>query len=149
MNEKTLVLIKPDAVAKGLTGNIISDLDNLGLKMIGLKLVKVTDELAKAHYLEHKERPFFNDLILHITGKLHNNAPVIAIVYEGESAIEKIRKLAGSTNPEKAELKSLRGKYGRIHSETKCLETVIHSSDSAESAKREIALWFAQDELIK
>src|SRR5271157_4924802 len=101
------------------------------------------------HYLEHKEKPFFEDLISHLMGKLHNNSKVIAIVYEGENAIEKMRKLTGDTNPEKADFRTLRGKYGRINSQTKCHETVIHSSDSEKSAQREISLWFRSDELIE
>lgn len=149
MTERTLVLIKPDAVAKGLAGNIISDLDKSGLRMIGLKLVKVKEELAEEHYSEHKGKPFFNNLILHITSKLHDNSPVIAIIYEGDNAVLKIREIAGNTNPEKASFKSLRGKYGRIHSETKSFENAIHTSDSVESANREIALWFKKDEIIE
>jgi len=149
MAEKTLVLIKPDAIAKGLAGNIISDIDKIGLKIIGLKIVKVKKELAEEHYYEHKEKPFFQDLISHITGKLHNNSNVIAIVYEGENAIKKIRELAGETNPEKADFISLRGKYGRINAQIKCFENVIHASDSVENANREIALWFRKDEIIE
>jgi nucleoside-diphosphate kinase len=129
MTERTLVLIKPDAVAR--------------------KIVKVKEGLAEEHYSEHKEKPFFPNLISHLTGKLHNNANVIAIVYEGENAIKKIRETAGETNPEKADFKSLRGKYGRIHSETKSFENAIHASDSVESANREIALWFRKDEIIE
>jgi len=149
MNEKTLVLIKPDAVARGLVGNIISDLDRTGLRMIGLKIVKVKKELAEEHYHEHNGKPFFQNLISYLTGKLHNDAKVIAIVYEGENAIKKIRELAGETNPEKADFKSLRSKYGRIHSETKSFENAIHASDSVENANREIALWFKKDEIIE
>jgi len=88
-NEKTLVLIKPDAMVKRLAGNIINDLYNLNLKMIGLKLVNVKRELAEMHYSEHKEKPFFEDLIKHLTGELHNNENVIAIAYEGDDAIQK------------------------------------------------------------
>ncbi|HEB46907.1 MAG TPA: nucleoside-diphosphate kinase [Candidatus Pacearchaeota archaeon] len=147
--ERTLVLIKPDAMVKGLAGNIVSEIHSLGLKMIGLKLVNVKKELAEEHYLEHKEKPFFNDLIKHITGELHENENVIAIVYEGENAVKKIRECAGATNPEEAHPKSLRGKYGRIHSETKCHETVLHASDSPESAEKEIDLWFDKSEIVE
>ncbi|MFZ1970757.1 MAG: nucleoside-diphosphate kinase [Candidatus Nanoarchaeia archaeon] len=149
MEEKTLVLVKPDAFAKGLAGNIISELDRLNLKMIGLKVISVKKELAEEHYKEHKGKPFFDKLVSHLTGKLHNGANVVAIVYLGENAIQKIREFAGSTDPEKADFKSLRGKYGRINSKNDCFENVIHSSDSPESAKKEIALWFKQDELIE
>ncbi len=147
--ERTLVLIKPDAMAKKLAGNIIYDIDNLGLKMIGLKLVNVQKELAEQHYSEHKNKPFFEELIKHITGELHGNENVIAIIYKGENAIQKIRNLVGETNPDKATPNSLRGKYGRIHSITNCHETVIHASNSVESAEREITLWFNKQELVE
>ena len=149
--ERTLVLIKPDAMVKSLAGNIISELYNLNLKMIGLKLVNVQKELAEQHYFEIKEKrgqEIFDKLIKHITGELHNNENVIAIVYEGKDAIQKVRNLAGTTNPEEAEPNTIRGKYGRIHSQTDCYENLIHASDSKESAEKEIALWFEDSELV-
>lgn len=147
--EKTLVLIKPDAMIKRLAGNIISDLYQLNLKMIGLKLVNVKRELAEQHYSEHKGKPFFEDLIKHITGELHNNENVIAIVYSGENAVQKIRDAIGKTNPDECEPWNIRGKYGKIHTKTNCHETVIHASDSKESAEREISLWFKDNELVE
>ncbi|MBT4375982.1 nucleoside-diphosphate kinase [archaeon] len=146
--EKTLVLIKPDAMVKKLAGNVISELYNAGLKMIGLKLVNVKRELAEQHYNEHKGKPFFEKLIQHITGELHGNENVIAIAYEGEDAIQKIRTAAGKTHPEEAEYSTIRGKYGRHVSSTDCFENVIHASDSPKSGEREIYLWFDEDELI-
>lgn len=146
--ERTLVLIKPDAMVKRLAGNIITDLYTLNLKMIGLKLVNVKRELAEKHYEEHKGKPFFEDLIKHITGELHNNENVIAIVYEGENAVTKIRNAIGKTNPDECEPWHIRGKYGKINTKTDCHETVIHASDSPESAKREIELWFNENELV-
>lgn len=146
--ERTLVLIKPDAMIKRLAGSIINDLYNLNLKMIGLKLVNVQRELAEKHYEEHKGKKFYEDLIKHLTGELHNNENVIAIVYEGENAIKKIRDFVGATNPDEATPSSLRGKYGKIHTKTNCHETVIHASDSITSAEREISLWFGDDELV-
>ena len=149
--EKTLVLIKPDAMIKNLAGNIITELNSLGLKMIGLKLVNVKRELAEQHYFDIKEKKgkdVFEKLIKHITGKLHNNENVIAIVYHGKNAIQKVRVVAGDTHPENAEPNTLRGKYGRVHSKTNCYENVLHASDSLESAEREIKLWFKDDELV-
>ena len=149
--ERTLVLIKPDAMVKCLAGNIISDLYNLNLKMIGLKLVNVQKELAEQHYFDLEEKhgkDIFEKLIKHITGELHNHENVIALVYEGENAIQKIRDAAGKTNPEEAEPNTIRGKYGRVHSKTDCYENLIHASDSKESAEREIALWFDKKELV-
>ncbi|MEK6875168.1 MAG: nucleoside-diphosphate kinase [Nanoarchaeota archaeon] len=147
--EKSLVIIKPDAMAKGLAGSIISELQNLNLKIIGLKIVDVSRELAKNHYEEHKEKFFFEKLINHLTGKFHENENVIAIVYKGENAIKKIRKLAGKAHPEEADLKTIRGKYGRHNSKTDCYENAIHASDSRENADREINLWFKEEELVK
>ena len=148
MEERTLILIKPDAMAKQLAGNIISDLYNLNLKMIGLKLVNVKKELAEKHYEEHKEKKFYKELIDYITGKLHNEN-VIAIVYKGENSIQKIRDLIGETHPDKASPISLRGKYGKVHSIEGWHETVLHASDSKESAEKEINLWFDKSELVE
>jgi len=149
MKERTLVLIKPDAMAKRLAGNIITDLYPLNLKMIALKLSNVKRELAEMHYSEHKGKPFFEDLIKHLTGELHNNEKVIAIVYEGEDAVQKIRAAIGKTNPDECEPSSIRGKYGKINTITNCHETVIHASDSVTSANREIALWFKPEEIVE
>ncbi|PJC45320.1 nucleoside-diphosphate kinase [Candidatus Pacearchaeota archaeon CG_4_9_14_0_2_um_filter_30_8] len=149
--ERTLVLIKPDAVAKRIAGHVISDLYSTNLKMIGLKIVNVKKELAEKHYYDIPQKhgqEVFEKLIKHLIGDLHNHANVIAIVYEGENAIKKIRELAGSTHPEKADFCTLRGKYGRVNSETDCFENVIHTSDSPESAEKEISLWFDEKELI-
>ena len=151
MEERTLVLIKPDAMVKQLAGNIISELYNLNLKMIGLKLVNVNRELAESHYnklREEKGDKIFEGTIKHLMGDLHGNEKVIAIVYMGENAIQKVRDFVGATNPEKAHPSSIRGKYGRIISDKDLFETVIHASDSNENAEREIALWFKEDELI-
>lgn len=151
MNEKTLVLIKPDAMIKQLAGNIINELYNLNLKMIGLKLVNVKRELAEQHYNKLKEEKgdkIYKGTIKHLMGELHNNENVVAIVYQGEDAIQKIREFIGETNPEKAKPNSIRGKYGRIVLEKDLFETVIHASDSEESAEREIELWFDEKELV-
>lgn len=147
--ERTLVLIKPDAMAKRLAGNIITDLYSLNLKMVALKLSNVKRELAEMHYSEHKGKPFFDSLIKHLTGELHNHEKVIAIIYEGENAVKKVREVIGKTNPDESEPWTIRGKYGKINTKTNCQETVIHASDSVESAKREIALWFEDDEIVE
>ena len=135
--ERTLVLIKPDAMAKGLAGHIISELNYLELKLIAIKIVKVSNEQADTHYEMHKDKPFFQKLIKHLTGEFHNNEPVMALVYQGENAISKVRTLAGLTNPDESDFKTLRRKYGGIHSITECFENVIHASDSQESAEKE------------
>lgn len=150
MKERTLVLIKPDAVSKSLAGHIISDLSHLNLKMIGLKLLNVKKELAEEHYKEHKGKQFYSGLIQYIMGELHGNEKVIAIVYDGDDAVQRVREFAGATNPDKATSNTLRGKYGKINTgKDNWHETVIHSSDSTESAEREISLWFHPDELVE
>ena len=147
--EKLLVIIKPDAMARRLAGNIISDIYNLDLEMIGLKLVNVKKELAEQHYHEHKEKPFYNNLIRYITGELHEQKRVIAIAYEGENAIKKLRERTGKTNPDEAHPASIRGKYGKINSKTNNFDNVLHVSDSPENGDKEIALWFKKDELVQ
>ena len=152
MEEKTLVLIKPDAMVKQLAGNVISDLYNLNLKMIGLKLVNVQRELAEKHYdklKSEKGEKIFEGTIKHLIGEYHENENVVAIVYKGKNAIQKVREFAGETNPEKAYFSSIRGKYGRIISEKNLFESVIHASDSKENAEREIDLWFDKSELVE
>ncbi len=147
MKEAVLVLIKPDALKKNLTGDILSRIASTGLEIIGVKAVKVSRELAEAHYAHLKDKPFFEDVIDYICGKQHGRNKVLAIVYYGEDAVSKLRRLAGATNPEEADPTSIRGAYGRITT-TGVYENVIHVSDSPESAEREIKMWFTPDELI-
>jgi nucleoside-diphosphate kinase len=146
--ENSLVLIKPDGLQKGVSGDIISQLSLADLKIVGMKITKVDEEVAKEHYKEHKEKPFFQNLIDFITGKHHVDR-VIAIIYQGEDAIKKIRDLAGTTHPEKANPGTIRAKYGRIHSETEHMENVMHASDSIESSEREIKIWFKPSEITQ
>ena len=158
-NQACLVLIKPDGLVKSLTGNIISALSETKLKIIGAKIVNVSRELAEAHYHTLKKdqtkrvgeelgNKIFESTIEYIQGKFHTNR-VLAMVYYGENAIEKIREVAGPANPEKADFTTIRGKYGRIHSKTGVMETVMHASDSEKNAEREIKLWFRPDEIVE
>ncbi len=142
-----LVLIKPDGLVKSLTGNIISRLSEAKLGIIGTKMVRVSDELARTHYHELAEKPFFSDLISYLQGKLHSCEKTLAMVYYGEDAIRKVRTLAGATNPEDADSISIRGAYGRITTKG-VFENVIHASSSPQDAEREIKLWFSPDEII-
>jgi nucleoside-diphosphate kinase len=157
--ERTLVLIKPDGLVKSLTGNIITMLSETKLKIVGAKIVKVSRKLAEKHYGDLKKslikkfgekdgNAIFENTLEYIQGKFHTDR-VLALVYKGEDAVKKVRELAGETNPEKAPPTSIRGKYGRIHSQTKVFENVIHCSDSAENAEREIALWFKKGEVVE
>ncbi len=152
--QQTLVLIKPDGIAKSLTGNIITTLSERGLRIVGAKIVKVPKELAEKHYEEHKEKEFFEKIVEFIMGYTHpgddpDRGRVLALVYHGENAIKKIREKCGLTNPEKAHPTSIRGKYGRINSQTGVYENVIHASDSIKAAEREIKLWFQPHELAE
>ncbi len=149
-NETSLILIKPDGLIKSLTGNIISKLSETELKIVGAKVVKVPKKLAEEHYKHlKKEKPdVFEEVVKYIMGEYHTDR-VFAMVYKGEDAINKIRKIVGKTNPEKAKPISIRGKYGRINSETGVFENVIHASDSAKNAEKEIKLWFNSKEIVE
>jgi nucleoside-diphosphate kinase len=146
----TLVILKPDALVKSLTGNILTRLSEARLRIIGAKVVRVSRKLAEQHYKHLKDEPFFNDLYEYFSGKAYGPEyeRVLAFVYEGEDAISKVRKIAGATNPLEADPTTIRGAYGRINKKG-IMENVIHCSDSEESAKEEIYLWFDPDEIIE
>ena len=145
--QQTLVLIKPDGLAKALTGNIITELADTDLNLVGAKIVQVTKELAEEHYRNLREEKFFDELIQYIMGEFHVKR-VLALVYHGENAIKKVRRVIGETNPENAEPTSIRGKYGRITKEG-VFENVVHASENQGEAEREIKLWFRPDELVQ
>ena len=137
--ERTLFLVKPDAMQRGLAGEIIKRLENRGLKIVGLKLMQVTPAIAEKHYGEHKGKPFYKGLVDFIT-----SAPIIAAVLEGTNAIEIVRATNGLTNPANAAPGTIRADFG--------LETgrnLVHASDSAKSAVREIRIFFKPSELIE
>ena len=145
--QATLVIIKPDGLKKSLTGNILSRLSETKLKIIGAKIVKVSLVLAHTHYHHLRDKPFYEELIKYIVGKLHGDNRVMALIYWGQDAIKKVRDIAGATNPEEAEPISIRGAYGRILT-TGLYENVVHASSSEEEAEREIKLWFEPDEMV-
>jgi nucleoside-diphosphate kinase len=135
--ERTFVAIKPDAVKRGLIGRIIKRIENKGYKIIALKMLNVTKELAEKHYAEHVGKPFYKRLINYIT-----SGPVIAMVLQGDNTVVGMRKLMGSTMPTDAEVGTLRADFAQT------MEfNVIHGSDSVESAKREIDLYFKPEEI--
>ena len=144
--ERTLVLIKPDGFVKSLTGDIISKFSETELIIVGSKVVQVTRELAEEHYQHLREEKFFDELIKYIMGEYHTKR-VLALVYHGENAIKKVRKIVGLTNPELAEPTSIRGKYGRVTSKG-VFENVVHASENPKEAEREIKLWFRPEELV-
>lgn len=130
--EKTLVLIKPDAVERNYVGKILGLYEENGLKIVDLKMLTATEELAKKHYAEHVEKPFFPELLTYIT-----RSPIVALILEGENAIAKVREINGSTDPKEAAEGTVRNLYAVSKSENS-----VHASDSAESAEREMTIWF-------
>ncbi len=133
MTERTLILIKPDGVSRGLVGEVISRIERKGLKLVAMDLRVADEDTAKKHYAEHTEKPFFGELVDFIT-----SAPLVAGVIEGPNAIAAWRQLAGGTNPvEAATPGSIRGDFA-----LEVATNVVHGSDSAESAEREISIWF-------
>ncbi|GAV23999.1 nucleoside-diphosphate kinase [Carboxydothermus pertinax] len=136
--ERTFIMVKPDGVQRGLVGEIISRFEKRGFKLVGLKLMQISRELAETHYGEHKSKPFFEGLVNFIT-----SGPVVAMVWEGKEVIATAREMMGATNPLKAQPGTIRGTYG-----IDVGRNVIHGSDSPESAAREIALFFKEEELL-
>jgi nucleoside-diphosphate kinase len=129
---RTLVLVKPDGVARGLVGSVVSRLEAKGLRLVAAELRTLTRDVAEEHYAEHRERPFFGSLVEFITG-----GPLLALVVEGPRAVEAFRALAGATDPVQAAPGTIRGDFA-----LEVQNNIVHGSDSAESAAREIALFF-------
>jgi len=136
--EKSLVLIKPDAMHRKLAGTIIARLEEQGLKLVAAKMLHMDKALARRHYAIHASKPFFNNLVSYIT-----SAPIIALVFEGEKAIELIRKIMGATDPAKAETGTIRGDFG-----LDIEHNTVHGSDAVETAEKEIKLFFADKEIF-
>ena len=136
--ERTFIMLKPDAVQRGLVGEIISHFEKKGFKLVGMKLIQVDRALAEAHYAEHKGKGFFEPTVAYIM-----SSPVVAMVWQGKNAVALARELMGVTNPANANPGSIRGKYGMDIS-----RNVIHGSDSVASAEREIGLYFKPEELL-
>ena len=137
MIQKSFVMMKPDAVQRRLMGKILSRFEDKGLQIVAVKLIQIDEDLAKTHYGEHAEKPFFPSLVEYIT-----SSPSLAMVIEGEEAITTIRKIVGATNPLEADLGTIRGDFGMDTG-----RNIIHASDAPESAKREIALFFDEEEI--
>ena len=132
--DRTLILVKPDAFARGLTGEIIARFENKGLGIVALKHMTVTEDLAKQHYAEHEGKPFFGELVDFIT-----SGPIVAMVLQGDSAIKAARQVIGATNPLEATTGSIRGDFAIAVG-----QNMVHGSDSNESASREAALFFPE-----
>jgi nucleoside-diphosphate kinase len=136
--EKSLVLIKPDAMQRGLSGTIISRLQGEGLKLVALKMLHMDRALAERHYAIHRDKPFYKDLVNYIT-----STPIVASVFEGEGAVALIRKAMGATDPAKAAAGTIRGDFG-----LDVQRNSTHASDSVENAEKEIALFFSKKEIF-
>ncbi|MBO7205570.1 MAG: nucleoside-diphosphate kinase [Candidatus Methanomethylophilaceae archaeon] len=136
--ERTYLMVKPDGVQRGICGEIVSRFEKKGLKLVAMKLMVIPKEVAENHYGEHKDKPFFPSLISYIT-----SGPVLAMVWEGESAVSVCRNMMGKTNPKESAPGTIRGDFG--------MQTgmnIIHGSDSVESAEREISIFFKPEELV-
>ncbi|MBI4447535.1 nucleoside-diphosphate kinase [Candidatus Woesearchaeota archaeon] len=147
MIERTLVLIKPDGILRGLVGEIIKRFEQRGLKVVGLKMVWIDKSFAKKHYAAHIEKDFYKGLEEFIT-----SAPLVAIAIEGIHAVEYVRKIVGATEPKSAELGTIRGDFAHTsykYSDSKgiTIKNLVHASGSVEEAKKEVALWFTPTEI--
>jgi len=137
LKERTFVMIKPDAVQRGLVGKIIQRFENKGVKIVAMKMVSVKRELAEQHYGIHKGKPFFEPTVNYIT-----SSPVVAMVLEGINAIEMVRNMMGKTDPQKADMGTIRGDFGQFIG-----RNIVHGSDGPDTAKFEINLWFKPEEI--
>jgi len=137
--ERTFVMVKPDGVQRQLAGKIIGAFERRGLKIVGLKLLRIAPELAGRHYAEHRDKPFFQGLVDFIT-----SGPVVTMVLEGKDCIAMVREMMGATDPQKAAPATIRGRYG-----IDIGRNLVHGSDSPASAAREIALFFKDEELLR
>lgn len=138
MMERTYIMVKPDGVQRSLVGEIVGRIEKKGFKIIAMKMLKIDSEKASDHYGEHKEKPFFKDLVDFIT-----SGPVVAMVIEGEDSINGMRSMMGMTDPKRSAPGTIRGDFGINLS-----RNVIHGSDSPESAKREISIFFDKEEVL-
>lgn len=136
--ERSLIILKPDAVQRGLAGAILTRLEQRGLKIIGMKLMQITEEIAHKHYGEHEGKPFFTGLVQYIT-----SGPVIVLAVTGENVIEMVRNMVGATNPLKAAPGTIRGDFA-----VSIGRNLIHASDKPESGEREVQTFFADNELL-
>ena len=142
MREHVLVIIKPDALAKGIAGNVMDKFFQIKLELLAARVVKVTRQAAEMHYQHIKGTSFYQGAIDLFMGKFHKQKRVLALIFSGENAISICRKLAGATNPEEADPRSIRGAYGRVTTK-RVFENVIHVSSDRREAEREIKLWFS------
>jgi nucleoside-diphosphate kinase len=147
-DEATLVVIKPDAMHHGLTGAVFSRLETLRLEIIGAKMMRVSRVLAEEHYRDIRDKPFFEETVEYLRGKMHGVSAVPAFVFWGPRAVARVREVTGLTHPEKADPTSIRGAFGRMAT-SGLMENNVHASATIEDAEREIQLWFKPEELLR
>lgn len=136
--ERTLLFIKPDGVQRGLIGEIVGRLEKRGLRIVALKMMRMSEKLAEAHYAEHKDKDFYASLVLHVT-----SGPLVVMVLEGDRVVEVVRRMMGSTNPAEAQPGTIRGDLG-----LKTRSNLVHGSDTNESAEMEISRFFSPEEIM-
>ena len=136
--EREFVMVKPDGVKRRLIGSIISRLESVGLRIVAMKMLKLTKNMAEEHYAVHKGKPFYDGLI-----KFISSGPVVAMIVEGKDAVKRVRKLAGATNPSEAEVGTIRGDFAM-----EIGRNVVHAADSSENAKKEYSIYFKESEIV-
>jgi nucleoside-diphosphate kinase len=137
--EKTFVMVKPDGVKRRLIGEVISRLEKAGLRIVAMKMLRLTKKMAEQHYAVHKGKPFYPGLI-----KFISSGPVVAMIVEGENAVKRVRKIAGATKPMEAEVGTIRGDFGMVIG-----RNIVHAADSPENAKIEYAIYFNEKDIVK
>lgn len=148
--ERTLVLIKPDALEKRITGIIVDRLERLGLDIVGCKTVSLTEDLIRKHYAHLAGKPFLENVVRYMMGDFNHipNHKIIAFVFQGEDCVQKIRQAFGATDPDKADPHTIRGNFGKFDRVADVVYNCVHASDSTQAAQREIALWFSPQEVL-
>ncbi|NHJ47875.1 MAG: nucleoside-diphosphate kinase [Asgard group archaeon] len=136
--EREFVMVKPDGVKRRLIGDVISRLEKAGLRIVAIKMLKLTKKMAEEHYAVHQGKPFFDGLIKFIT-----SGPVVAMIVEGKDAVKRVRKIAGATKPMEAEVGTIRGDYGMVIG-----RNIVHAADSPENAKIEYAIYFKEKDIV-
>ncbi len=146
MKTPSLIIIKPEGIARGLVGDILNKFTKAKLEIIALKIVEARRKIVEEHYRHIRKEPFFNGVVDHLMGRFHNQKKLILIIYYGENAIHRCRKITGATNPKEADPESIRGSFGRITARG-LYENIVHASSDEEETKREIRLWFNPEDI--
>lgn len=147
MKTPSFVIIKPEGIARGLVGDILNKFAQAKLEIVALAIVEAKRKIVEEHYRHIRKEPFFKGVVDHLMGRFHNQKKLILIIYFGENASHRCRKIAGATNPKEADPQSIRGAFGRITARG-IFENIVHVSSDAEESEREIKLWFKPDDIL-